>query len=102
MTGSRVQPQYSGQPLQRQITGQLAQNLTGTKAPRNASALGPFSVGSAVQSQPAWDVTPDEKVNSDKYFDVMDKSKRGYIESDVVVPFMLQSKLPEADLASIW
>jgi epidermal growth factor receptor substrate 15 len=64
--------------------------------------LGPFSAVSAVQPQPAWDVTPTEKATADKHFDGLDKQKRGYVESDVVVPFMLQSKLPESDLASIW
>jgi len=32
----------------------------------------------------------------------LDKQKYGYVESNAVVPFMLQSKLPEGDLAAIW
>jgi epidermal growth factor receptor substrate 15 len=104
ITGTSLQPQYTGPLLQRQFTGQLAQNLTGSKSgpARNAPALGPFSPLSAAQIQPAWDVTPAEKAGADKHFDGLDKQKRGYVKSDVVVPFMLQSNLPEADLASIW
>ena len=94
LTGKPLQPQYSGQPVPRQITGQGPARI--------APALGPFSAVSAVQPQPAWDVTPTEKATADKHFDGLDKQKRGYVESDVVVPFMLQSKLPESDLASIW
>ena len=104
ITGTSLQPQYTGPLLQRQFTGQLTQNLTGSKSgpARNAPALGPFSPLSAAQSQLAWDVTPAEKASADKHFDGLDKQKRGYVKSDVVVPFMLQSNLPEGDLASIW
>jgi len=104
LTGKPLQPQYSGRPLQPQFTGQVAQNQTGSgptpawKAPAPA----PFSAVSAPQSQLVWDVTPNEKAGADKHFDVLDAQKRGYIESNVAVPFMLQSKLPGDVLASIW
>ncbi|KAH9001436.1 hypothetical protein EDB92DRAFT_1826676 [Lactarius akahatsu] len=104
LTGKPLQPQYSGQPLQQQFTGPaLQQHQTGpTKLPRNAPAPGPFAAASAAQTQPAWDVTPSEKANADKFFDTLDVHKRGYIEGDVAVPFMIDSKLPEDDLALIW
>ncbi|KAI9446621.1 hypothetical protein H4582DRAFT_2116972 [Lactarius indigo] len=106
LTGKPLQPQYSGQPLQQQFTGPaLQQHQTGpTKLPRNAPAPapGPFAAASAAQPQPAWDVTPAEKANADKFFDTLDVQKRGYIEGDVAVPFMIDSKLPEDDLALIW
>ncbi|KAH9997547.1 hypothetical protein BJV77DRAFT_1065167 [Russula vinacea] len=101
-----LQPQYSGRPLQPQITGQVAQNQTGSAsglAPaRNAPALAPLSPVSAPHLQPVWDVTPTEKATADKHFDGLDTQKRGYIEGDVAVPLMLQSKLPGDVLASIW
>jgi epidermal growth factor receptor substrate 15 len=100
LTGKQLQPQYSGRPLQQQFTGPVAQNQTGSSA-RKAPAA-PFSAFTAPQSQLAWDVTPTEKASADKHFDSLDTPKRGYIESDVAVPFMLQSNLPSADLASIW
>jgi len=53
-------------------------------------------------TQPAWDVTPADKAKADKFFDTLDAQKRGYIEGDVAVPFMIDSKLPEDVLALIW
>jgi len=104
LTGKQLLPQFSGKPLQHQMTGQSSLHQTGsTSGPaRNAPSFGSFSAVSTVQSQLAWDVTPAEKAGSDKHFDGLDKQKRGYVESEVVVPFMLQSKLPEGDLAAIW
>jgi len=49
-----------------------------------------------------WDITPAEKAASDRWFDGLDTQKRGFIEGEVAVPFMLGSKLPEDVLASIW
>ncbi len=101
LTGKQLQPQYSGRALQQQFTGPVAQNQTGSSA-RKAPASAPFSTFTAPQSQLAWDVTATEKASADKHFDGLDTRKRGYIESDVAVPFMLQSNLPGTDLASIW
>lgn len=101
LTGKQLQPQYSGRPVQQQFTGPVTQNQTGSSA-RKAPASAPFSAFTAPHSQLAWDVTPSEKASADKHFDSLDTPNRGYIESDVAVPFMLQSKLPSADLALIW
>ena len=43
-----------------------------------------------------------EKAASDRFFDTLDTLQRGYIEGEVAVPFMLQSKLPEEILAQVW
>ncbi|KAI6030092.1 hypothetical protein EDC04DRAFT_2924248, partial [Pisolithus marmoratus] len=50
----------------------------------------------------SWDITPDEKAIYDQYFDALDTFERGYLEAEIVVPFMLQSELPEEVLALIW
>jgi epidermal growth factor receptor substrate 15 len=104
ITGRPLQPQYSGQALQQQFTGQLSQHQTGSKSglARNTAASPPFAANSVAQSQLAWDITPTEKASSDKFFDTLDAHRRGYVEADVVVPFMLQSKLPEDVLALVW
>lgn len=111
---STIQPQYSGSPVQQQYTGQTLQpQYTGSgmktapaipPRPAPASAnIPPFpGVAQQQQQQQAWDVTPTEKANSDKFYDTLDAQKRGFIEGDVAVPFMLQSKLPEDVLAQIW
>lgn len=49
-----------------------------------------------------WDIKPEEKQAADTFFDGLDSGKRGVIEGDVAVPFMLQSGLPEGTLAQIW
>ncbi|THH31741.1 hypothetical protein EUX98_g2439 [Antrodiella citrinella] len=49
-----------------------------------------------------WDVTPVEKATSDRYFDMLDPWKHGYIEGEAAVPFMSKSKLSESILAKIW
>lgn len=114
-----VQPQYTGQALsqlQPQTTGQtfssMQPQMTGTMRaapppPPSRSAVPPASPSAFpfVQNQTTgaqWDVTPQEKANSDRIFDSLDALKRGYIEGDVAVPFMLQSKLPEDALAQVW
>ncbi|TBU28904.1 hypothetical protein BD311DRAFT_757422 [Dichomitus squalens] len=111
-----IQPQYTGQALsqiQAQMTGQTFSSIqpqnTGTFRPTPApplparSAVSPSSPFIPQQTTGAqWDVTPQEKANSDRIFDSLDPQKRGYIEGDVAVPFMLQSKLPEEVLAQVW
>jgi epidermal growth factor receptor substrate 15 len=49
-----------------------------------------------------WDVTPTEKASADRFFDTLDTLKRGYIEGEAAVPFMLKSQLPGEVLAQIW
>ena len=57
---------------------------------------------SFASNAPAWDITPAEKAKSDGFFNSLDDQGRGYIEGDVAVPFMLESKLSEQVLAQIW
>lgn len=109
VASSPVQPQYTGsQSLQPQTTGT---SRFGAGAPilpsRPVVQSNQSNTGSLIQPQSTgltsqWDVTPMEKANADKFFDQLDELKRGYIEGDVAVPFMLQSKLPEDVLAQIW
>lgn len=47
-------------------------------------------------------MTPAEKATADKWFDSLDTAKRGYIEGDIAVPFMLESGLSGDELAAIW
>lgn len=105
---STIQPQYTGQAnaIQPQMTG--SRSLSGAPPLPTRSNLGtaapvfPFvQQHSTGQTQP-WDVTAAEKANADKLFDGLDTQKRGYIEGDVAVPFMLLSKLSEDVLAQVW
>jgi epidermal growth factor receptor substrate 15 len=49
-----------------------------------------------------WDVTAAEKTAADRFFDELDSQRRGYIEGDVAVPFILKSNLPGEALAQVW
>jgi len=91
--------------LQPQLTGQAsrAPPLPNRRLGHSglAPTIPPFP-GVAPQTTGQWDVTPAEKASADQFFDTLDTKHRGYIEGDVAVPFMLQSKLPEDVLAQVW
>ncbi|KIK63762.1 hypothetical protein GYMLUDRAFT_196623 [Collybiopsis luxurians FD-317 M1] len=99
-----VQPQYTGQMLQPQGTGTVAQksiSIAPTLPARKVTT--PSSIGSsAFNTAPHWDVTAADKAASDGYFDTLDTTKQGYIEGEIAVPFMLESKLPGEVLAQVW
>ncbi|KII88893.1 hypothetical protein PLICRDRAFT_40530 [Plicaturopsis crispa FD-325 SS-3] len=101
---SAIKPQYTGQSasiLQPQSTGvQYKPPAAGLPLPSRPSVIPPFPA--AKNAQPPWDVTAAEKASSDSFFDTLDTQKRGTIEGDVAVPFMLQSNLPEEVLAQVW
>jgi len=105
-----ITPQYTGQPLRQQYTGQqLQMHHTGQSLQSNpASRLSisttgpPTSMTSSLVSSPSWDITPQEKATADNFFRGLDKTNVGYIEGDVAVPFMLNSRLPDNILAQIW
>lgn len=120
LTGQQQQPTS---PIQRNLTGggfpsqsshQMLPNITGgsfsqQQQPQGGHQSRQAGFSSAFAPAPAaapaqvpWDVTAAEKTASDRFFDQLDKFGRGVLDGDVAVPFMLESKLPEADLASIW
>ena len=100
---SAVQPQFTGQAsLQQQYTGSGLKSAPAVP-PRPPVVVPAFPIPQQASGQtPQWDVTATDKLASDKFFDSLDAQKRGFIEGDVAVPFMLQSKLSEDVLAQIW
>ncbi|EIW85357.1 hypothetical protein CONPUDRAFT_135123 [Coniophora puteana RWD-64-598 SS2] len=95
-------PRAPQRPLHPQSTGPAAPPLP-SRPPAGsnfAPAVPPFP--SIQTNNMQWDVTPAEKASSDQFFDTLDTQKRGFIEGDVAVPFMLQSKLSEDVLAQVW
>ncbi|KAF8184982.1 hypothetical protein K438DRAFT_1766106 [Mycena galopus ATCC 62051] len=103
---SNIQPQYTGASmLQPQATGPWSSKpAVPPHLPARPSASSPSAMGSGAfgVAQPAWDVTPAEKAAADRWFDNLDTQQRGFIQDDVAVPFMLESKLSGEDLALIW
>ncbi|KAK0210424.1 hypothetical protein DFS33DRAFT_291638 [Desarmillaria ectypa] len=104
-----VQSQYTGQnqlPLQADVTGGFPARRGPPVPPHLPARPSPSQVGSGAFGRTSanthWDITPAEKTDSDKFFDNLDSQRRGYIEGDVAVPFMLESQLGEEDLARVW
>ncbi|KAK0445420.1 hypothetical protein EV421DRAFT_318163 [Armillaria borealis] len=104
-----VQSQYTGQnqlPLQPDVTGGFPARRGPPVPPHLPARPSPSQVGSGAFGRTSanthWDITPAEKTDSDKFFDNLDSQRRGYIEGDVAVPFMLESQLGEEDLARVW
>ncbi|KAG9318144.1 hypothetical protein JVU11DRAFT_217 [Chiua virens] len=89
-------------PVQANFSGQqnISHTLSSQRVPVAQSPTAPFPGGAPAAAH--WDVTPIEKAGADRFFDNLDQHKRGYIEGDVAVPFMLQSNLPEEVLAQVW
>lgn len=89
--------------VQPQFTGQGVHNVApALPSRRHGPAAQPPMIPPFPQAAVPWDITPAEKAASDRFFDTLDSHKHGYIEGDVAVPFMLQSKLPEDVLAQVW
>ncbi|KAG7092181.1 hypothetical protein E1B28_008550 [Marasmius oreades] len=109
---SILQPQSTGMAVQQQSTGMLQAPNASLSAPKripptlparpSASQVGNGAFGGAGSLSSNWDVTAEEKANADRYFVTLDSTKQGFIEGDVAVPFMLESKLPDDVLAHIW
>ncbi|KAL4244391.1 hypothetical protein ABKN59_010425 [Abortiporus biennis] len=57
---------------------------------------------STIPSDWNWDVTPKEKARADRFFDMLDPWKNGYIEGEAAVPFLSKSKLEVGVLEKIW
>ncbi len=88
--------QYTGlsQTLKPQITGQTPNTSSPLVSRPVVTPAGAFRAA-ALQPPQEWDVTAEEKANSDRFFKSLDTTTRGYIEGDVAVPFMLQSNFPQ-------
>ena len=102
---SPLPPAVKQPPVQTNLTGQpnIAPTLPSRRpGPVAQTPIVPPFPGVAPQATGLWDVTPVEKASADRFYDTLDPHNRGYIEGDVAVPFMLQSKLPEEVLAQVW
>ncbi|KAH9951498.1 hypothetical protein B0H21DRAFT_880758 [Amylocystis lapponica] len=105
---STIQPQFTGSTtiLQPQMTGQARQSpapqLPTRSALANVAPAFPFLQQQSTGHAQQWDVTSAEKASADIFFHGLDTQKKGYIEGEIAVPFMLQSELSEDVLAHIW
>lgn len=56
----------------------------------------------AQQQQQPWDISAQEKLESDSYFDGIDTARKGTIEGEAAVGFFMQSGLGMEVLARVW
>ena len=49
-----------------------------------------------------WDIRPEERAKYDRYFDQLDTQRKGYLLSDVAVPFFARANLANDVMARIW
>lgn len=97
---ARLQPQGTGQEYSRLSMIAPPQPQVHFAPNPIVQSLGASAFGTSTIQ--AWDVTSEEKTRFDQFFDTLDTQKRGYIEGEVAVPFMLQSKLSGEILAHVW
>ncbi|TFY74438.1 hypothetical protein EWM64_g9574 [Hericium alpestre] len=81
-------------------TGGSSSQVSGPHLPHTSDFVRPQAKANGPSQNP--EITPSEKARFDSLFESLDTQKRSYVEGDVAVPFMLQSKLPEEELARIW
>ncbi|KAI3317494.1 hypothetical protein HD806DRAFT_367376 [Xylariaceae sp. AK1471] len=104
LPASRQSPTVTGPPV-----SAIPRQLSGSAQPRTSSPLGRPPLGTlqgmGIPPQATgndWLITPAEKVKFDQYYAELDKTNKGYITGEEVVPFLSLSKLSEDALAQIW
>lgn len=80
----------------------LSANSTGMSAVGRRSTISRLSSGVFSSASTDWSLTLEKKQQFDAIFDSLDKSHRGSLGSQALVPFFLSSRLNQDTLASIW
>lgn len=82
-------------------TSPLRQSSIAPPTPVYASPQQQFAPQAQQQQQP-WDISAQEKLESDGYFDGIDTARKGTIEGEAAVGFFMQSGLGMEVLARVW
>ncbi|QLQ79020.1 hypothetical protein HG537_0B03670 [Torulaspora globosa] len=80
----------------------LSANSTGRSSLGRRSTLSRLSSGVFNSASTDWSLTFEKKQQFDAIFDSLDKSHKGSLDSQTLVPFFLSSRLNQDTLASIW
>ncbi|OAD66875.1 hypothetical protein PHYBLDRAFT_128422, partial [Phycomyces blakesleeanus NRRL 1555(-)] len=83
------------------VARQMAAAMTPPQRARTIDSLGNMAFAATTQPTP-WDVTAQEKTQSDAFFDKLDVRHAGVLQGKEAVEFFKNSQLPDADLAHIW
>lgn len=104
LRSSRSTPHLSGSALTSQPSNTLS------LAPSTPFPMSPLPTGvmttTYIPSHPTnpeqWNIEPEERARYDRFFDQLDAQRKGYLLSDVAVPFFGRAKLPNDIMATIW
>ncbi|QLL31506.1 hypothetical protein HG536_0B03690 [Torulaspora globosa] len=80
----------------------LSANSTGRSSLGRRSTISRLSSGVFNSASTDWSLTFEKKQQFDAIFDSLDKSHKGSLDSQALVPFFLSSRLNQDTLASIW
>ncbi|KAI0670647.1 hypothetical protein C8Q78DRAFT_1070191 [Trametes maxima] len=73
-----------------------------TPFPTSPLAGSSYYVPTQATTPSDWNITPEERTKYDRFFAQLDTSRKGYLLSDVAVPFFARAKLPNEVMATIW
>ncbi|OSD02798.1 EF-hand [Trametes coccinea BRFM310] len=98
---SRSTPQLGSGPVSNPPVSPFA------TAPSTPFPASPFPGSTGYTPMPATapselNITPEERARYDRFFEQLDTSRKGYLLSDVAVPFFARAKLPNEVMATIW
>ncbi|KAI1269587.1 hypothetical protein F5Y18DRAFT_104149 [Xylariaceae sp. FL1019] len=100
---ARQSPTATGPPV-----SAIPRQLSGQAQPRTSSPLGRPPMGFQGMGVPPqttgsdWAISPSDKAKYDSFYADLDKTNKGYVTGEEVVPFLSQSRLSEDALAQIW
>lgn len=90
--------------LRRTSMSPVAHQATGNSTISYMSALPPrvFPVQQQQQQTGSWEISSQQKIQYDSYFDNLDKQRTGYVHGNEAVDFFKNSRLPDTELARVW
>lgn len=104
LRSSRSTPHLSASALTAQpsTTSSLAPSTPFPMSPLPTGVMTATYVPSHPTNPEQWNIEPEERARYDRFFDQLDVQRKGYLLSDVAVPFFGRAKLPNDIMATIW
>lgn len=102
LRSSRSTPHLSALASQPSTTSLLASSTPFPMSPLPTGAMTTTYIPSQPTNPEQWNIKPDERTKYDRFFDQLDTERKGYLLSDVAVPFFARAKLPNDVMATIW
>ncbi|KAI0646796.1 hypothetical protein C8Q79DRAFT_907723 [Trametes meyenii] len=101
LRATRSTPQFGNLPAPHTPTSPFA-TAPSTPFPTSPLPGSSYYVPTQATTPSDWNITPEERAKYDRFFAQLDTSRKGYLLSDVAVPFFGRAKLPNEVMATIW